>query len=541
MNKTILHYISLIFHKHWLPGCLLLLHVIASYYYISKQDMTFDEPQYLEYAKRWLQGKPERVYLSDDSKSPVIAICWIPRIIQQTLNPGYNLTDGGHKDQVAGRFVMIFFSLITALYVYWWCKELYGQKGWFLPLLLLLFDPLYLAYSTIITTDLACAAFLTATLYHYRKYLLYKQQKHFYASAILTGIGIVTKASLIYVIILLPALALIYYSITRQIKMLFTIRSFVQTVLYVAVTITVINLLYYFHSTFIPLSGMSFISTTFRNMQNGLSGIGWIRVPLPSAFIQSLDLLQAQAEIGAGTERSTYNGVYLFGELKMKGTFWYYYFVLLFYKLPIGTMILCTACLPLFIKRFRISGLAEKYLFLLLPIVFFWIILSFFNPFQTGIRHILLIFPLLFIGLGKLFQHVAMGKAQYKILTSLAVIYTFISVATFYPYLIPYSNEFITDKKTVYKKILDTSIDYNQVHLDHKQLTASHPGYKVPSPVPDTGKYAITMNQLFDKENWENSSYNWYKKLKPTGLDKYVVLLYDIKPVDLVEAGLKPK
>src|SRR5687767_4135652 len=143
-----------IFKKQFWKGQRLLLlaflivHVIASYYYIAHHNITFDEPDYIEYAKRWLKGKPERIQSLDDSKSPVVAICWIPRIIRQVINPNYKLTDYGRKDQKEGRYLMIFFSLLTAIYVYWWCKDLYGAKGWILPLLLLLFDPLYLSYTT---------------------------------------------------------------------------------------------------------------------------------------------------------------------------------------------------------------------------------------------------------------------------------------------------------------------------------------------------------------------------------------------------------
>ncbi|HEX8462313.1 MAG TPA: hypothetical protein VF623_12820, partial [Segetibacter sp.] len=231
---------------------------------------------------------------------------------------------------------------------------------------------------------------------------------------------------------------------------------------------------------------------------------------------------------------------YLLGELKLQGTFWYYYLVVLFYKLPIGTMLCSLACVPLFLFKFRLKAFADSYLFLLLPVIFFWVILSFFNQFQTGIRHILLVFPLLFIGLGRLFIFLKEKGKFAKILGGVAVAYTLISVAVFYPYIIPYTNEFITNKKTVYKKILDTSIDYSQVHLDMKQFLSSHPGYKNISTVPATGKYAITMNQLFDKEKWKTSPYNWYQKIEPSGLERYVVLLYDIKETDLVKAGLKP-
>ena len=520
----------------------LLLHTAASFYYISHQNITFDEPQYIEYAKRWLQGKPERIELLDDSKSPVIAVCWLPRIVRQVINPDYQLNDYGRKDQAEGRYIMIIFSLITAVYVYWWCKELYGKKGWYLPLLLLLFDPLYLSYSTIITTDLACGTFLVTLLYHYRKYLVYAARKQFYAAAIFAGLGIVTKQTMLFVVVLLPLISLIHYFSTKETSRLFNKRAAVDALVFLCIVILVINVSYYFHRSFTPFGRFSFESQVLQHLQQQLSFLHWLPVPLPEAYVQSIDMLKAHADLGAGKPMSTFNGVYLFGELKETGGFWYYYLVLLFYKLPIGTLLLIVASIFLFIKQFTIEGFAKKYLFLLLPILFYGIILSFFNHFQIGIRHILLLFPLLFIGLGKLFQTVAKAKPTYKLLLGGAVVYTFISVATYYPYIIPYTNEFIGDKKTVYRKIMDSSIDYGQSDSSVSSFIAAHPGYKAESPFPAPGKYAVPMDHVLNGHLKDKNSYNpyeWYQKLEPSGLHRNVVLLFDITEEDLEKAGLR--
>ncbi len=524
--------------RGWGFFILLLLHTAASYYYISQQNITFDEPQYIEYAKRWLHGKPERVRPLDDSKSPVIAVCWLPRIVRQIIQPNYHLNDYGRKDQQEGRYMMILFSLISAVYAYRWCKEWYGEKGWWLPLLLLLFDPLYLAYSTIITTDLTCGTFLIAVLYHFRKYLISRKQKQFYAAAVCTGLGIITKQSMLFVIILLPVLSVIYFLITKRERSYLTTRSFYDVLVFSLIVILVINLSYYFYNTFIPFGNYSFESHSFRNMQHRLSFLHWLPVPLPEPYIQSLDMIKAHAEFGAGKPGSTFNAVYLFGESKVEGGFWYYYLVILFYKMPIGTMLLFLASLILFVKKFRLKVFGEKYMFLIIPVIFYGIILSFFNQFQIGIRHILLVFPLLYIGLGKLFFDLANSRLTYKMLTAGAVAYTFISVAMYYPYIIPYTNEFIINKKTVYTKILDSSIDYGQSDSDAATFIASHPGYKKLSSIPAPGKYAITMDLLLNS-NWrEKISYTWYQKLEPADVYHYVILLYDIKDEDLVKAGL---
>jgi hypothetical protein len=47
------------------------------------------------------------------------------------------------------------------------------------------------------------------------------------------------------------------------------------------------------------------------------------------------------------------------------------------------------------------------------------------------------------------------------------------------------------------------------------------------------------MAQAVNNYLRNNNPYNWYQKLKPKGLYRYVILLYDIKEEDLIKAGLR--
>lgn len=513
----------------------LLVHTIAAFYYIRQQNITYDEPDYIEYAKRWLHGKPERIQPLDDSKSPIVAVSWVPRIVRQLINPNYQLNDYGRKDQQEGRYMMIVFSFIAALYVYRWCQDLYGDNGWQFPLLLLLFDPLYLSYTTLITTDLACGAFLVALLYHHRKWLVHKSRKDFFYAAFFTTLAIVTKQSLLFVLILLPLLSVIYSVFSRSAS-IFNKKTIIHGLLFLLIILAGINAAYYFHRTFLPFGSYVFESNTLKNLQQTLSFMHWFPVPLPQPYVQSVDMLKAHADIGAGTPQSTFNGVYLFGDLKLSGGYWYYYLVLLFYKLPIGTMLLLLACVPLFFKKFKRQQFAREYMFLLFPIFFYWIVLSFFNQFQSGVRHILLVFPLLFIGLGYLFNQLRTAQFGWRILAGSAIAYTFITIALYYPYLIPYTNEFITDKKTVYRKIYDSSVDYGQSDSSVSYFIKQHPEYKRPTPVPAVGRFAVLTGEMLNTYLRNTWQYKWYLAMEPKGHYRYTVLLFDITEEDLEKA-----
>ena len=514
---------------------LLLVHTVASYYYISQQNITYDEPQYIEYAKRWLHGKPDRVVPLDDSKSPVVAVCWIPRIVRQIINPHYKLTDYGRKDQAEGRYMMILFSFLAAFYVYKWCRDLYGAKGWWLPLILLLFDPLYLAYSTLITTDLACGAFLVALLYHYCKYLLTGCRRQFMMAACYTGIAIVTKQTLLFVVFLLPIITIVFYWNEKKSKL--NRYALAKAIIFMLFVLLVINISFYFTNTFIPFGKYDFESKTLNDLQNGLPYLHWMPVPFPKAYVQSIDLIKAHAELGAGKVESTYSGVYLFGQLNVNGGYWYYYIVTFFFKMPIGILLLLCFSVVLFLRNCRQHFRSKTYLFVLFPIIFYGIILSFFNNFQTGIRHLLVIYPLMYIALGKVLYEVCKMKLSYKIATAALILYSFISVVLYYPFIIPYTNELVANKKKIYKIMMDSSIDYGQSDSSVNKFMIDHQEYNQPSSEPTKGKFVIPMGHIVNIRLQDKNPYLWYQKMEPTGLYRNVILLYDIKQQDLINAG----
>jgi hypothetical protein len=137
------------------------VHVVVAFYFIAQQNITYDEPGYIEYSKRWLQGKPERVEALDDSKTPVISIVWLPRIVRQIINPNYQLNDFGRQDQKEGRYMMVVFSLLTMLYLYKFIQLVNLKNGWLIFLFFLL-DPLIVAYAVIINSDLLSGLLLLA-------------------------------------------------------------------------------------------------------------------------------------------------------------------------------------------------------------------------------------------------------------------------------------------------------------------------------------------------------------------------------------------
>jgi hypothetical protein len=328
----------------------------------------------------------------------------------------------------------------------------------------------------------------------------------------------------------------VYYFTAKPVRPYLSNKNLFDTVLFMMIVAMVVNVIYYLHQTFIPLGSYVFESNALQSLQHALAFLHRVPVPLPHSYVQSIDMLKAHAELGAGKPASTYNGTYLFHELKLSGSYWYYYIVHFWYKMPLGTMLLFLCSIIMFFRKFRLTSFSQQYLFLLLPVIFYFIVLTFFNPFKSGLRHLLLILPLSYIGLGYLFQQVVKAKAVYKVLTGTAIAYPIISLAVYYPYIIPYTNEFVSNKKMVYRKIWDSSIDYGQSDSSIKKFVAEHPEYKRASAVPDTGKYAVLMGEMVNTYLRNANPYKWYQAFEPNGQYRYVVLLFDIRKEDLQNA-----
>ena len=496
-------------HK-WLL-LLMIVHVGIAFYFIAQQNITYDEPSYIEYSKRWLHGNPNRIEALDDSKTPVISFVWLPRIVKQIITPNYQLNDFGRQDQKDGRYMMILVSLLIMLYIYRFALLLKLRHGWFI-LFFYIFDPLITAYAVLINSDLLSGFLLLAIVFHLFKFYQKKQFRQFFIAAILMGVALVTKHTFLFG---LPLFIMAIFYATPK----FYLKYFFSTV---GILLFVINLAFYFHESFLPLANYHFKSKVFIELQSTFS---WLPIPVPSSYLQSIDLLQYHAQLG-GSINNTYTGVYLLQQVNLNNGFWYYYFVVALYKIPLSIWGLTIIGLAFFIRRFQ--QYKKLFFFLVVPAIYFVFVLSFFNQFQIGIRHLLLVVPLLYVLLAMVLQRIALTKAKYVLITFW--IFVMASFLKYYPDLIPYTNELLVDKTKVYETMMDSSIDYGQSDSTVALFLRTNINYKIPDSTPASGTYIVSMYQYVEQLKRGDTSLNWLiKKHAPVGLLKHVYLKYDVK------------
>jgi hypothetical protein len=104
----------------------------------------------------------------------------------------------------------------------------------------------------------------------------------------------------------------------------------------------------------------------------------------------------------------------------------------------------------------------------------------------------------------------------------------FISVALFFPHFLPYTNEFIINKKYAYKKLADSNICYGEGKKYLNQFLETNKTAVYLPGRPQAGKVVMEINEMLDMNIATINKYNWAKNLKPSGHIHSQYLIFDI-------------
>jgi len=294
--------------------------------------------------------------------------------------------------------------------------------------------------------------------------------------------------------------------------------------IFVVINWLVISSAHFFYNEFMLFKNYHFESESFQKLQ---ALLGNSPVPFPESYVSSLDAVIYFDRLGGGVPGSLNGATYILGEHSRFG-FWYYYLVSIFYKLPIPTLLVWIASLGLFFFRFNRKTFLNKEVFLLVPVLYFLFYLSFFYNTQVGIRHIIFIFPLLFVYSGQVINLIIEKKK--KIILFLLLVWQFISVALFFPHFLPYTNEFIPNKKFAYKKLADSNICYGEGKKYLNQFLETNKTAVYLPDKPQAGKVVMEINEMLDMNIATINKYNWVRNLQPSGHIHSQYLIFDISP-----------
>ena len=501
----------------------------------SKMSTTMDEPHHLLYGMHILEGQPDRLYKGYfDSQMPISALNAVPGAVASYLTrhhllPRLSMALSGLE---AERFPTIFATLALDLLVYLWAYDLYGTYAALTACLLCVISPSLIAHGTLVTTDMYCALGVVGAMYLFRRFLLLPTTANAIMSSLALALAQITKpfALSLYAVVAV-VLALLMF---RRIASGFWTarRVFVFASIAAASFVAILNVAYCFDRTFKPLGSYSFESTSFERVAHA-HFIHRLPVPVPYPFLEELDMASHDEKVGL-----TFGNVYLLGELgnatdESFHGFKSYYVVALFFKEPIGMMILFLCGVAWICKNRSFLDFLTAEGLLLAPaaIVFIW--LSFFNRAQVGIRHILPVLAVETIIAGATFTRFSSKSRVQKALLAALVLWVVVSVGSYYPNMIPYMNEWVHDRRLSYKVLADSNLDWGQDSAVVEDFMRKNPDVILDPPAPRAGRILVRANRLTGVSRWSPSLNYLAQHYKPVAQVGYAHFLFVVPAEDM--------
>jgi hypothetical protein len=262
-------------------------------------------------------------------------------------------------------------------------------------------------------------------------------------------------------------------------------------------------------------------------------------LPLPVPYVQGLDLVKFEERMG-----EAWGNIYMAGQLRVNhhdGTlhgFPGYYFYAASFKMPIAKQIIfLVALVGYFSRRSQPTarGLRREEIFLLVPILFYWIYFNFFFNAQIGIRHVLPVFALATIFCGRFLATPESRLRRYTAV--ILVIWAAVSTFSYYPHFISYFNEFVPDRKLAYRHLADSNLDWRGNDWYLTEYVRRHPGVIVDPRKPQAGRIVVPVNALVGV-NRSPEEYKWLREhFTPVDQIAYSFLVYDVPKETLPQIG----
>jgi 4-amino-4-deoxy-L-arabinose transferase-like glycosyltransferase len=466
--------------------------------------------------------------LVDDSKMPITAINALPGKLAERLPAG--LAKRVLSSFPTARFVTVLFSGLVGLLVFHWSRSLYGLVPGFVSLLLYILDPNIIAHSQLVTTDLYAAGMVALCCFWLWKFANSRKFLDGLAFAIVLGISQLAKYTLL-VFLPLSLLALVLHDRFSGYRLdaKYIGRITLYSLITVFAVLIVLNIGYLFNRPFVAFNDYRFESRGLQILQSSFPWVGNIPVPAPYPFLQGIDLIAYRGSTGIG-----FGNIYLLGQLHEVEGFKGYYFIASFFKVPVATQLILFVVLVKYAlaRKWQVS-LWKNDIFILLPVVFFVIYFNFFYNVQIGIRFYLVIFPLLYVFSGRLFENWSGFSRRVKLASVALLSYLLVSVISYYPHYLSYFNEFLVDRKSAYRVLADSNLDWKQNRFYLEKYMAAHPEAIYEPHQVRYGEIIVSANDLVGVAE-DPAKYAWLREnFEPVDTIAYSYLIYDVKSSDL--------
>jgi tetratricopeptide (TPR) repeat protein len=358
---------------------------------------------------------------------------------------------------------MIGLGMILGVFVFLWAKDLYGLTVAAAALFIYCLDPNILAHSQAVHTDIPFATFFFISCYFFWRALNDLSRTNLLLASLFFGLAAITKYSFLTILPVWGVLGVfsIYFlkaqrcSLTRprlvsgQWERAVLLVGTIACGLITAYIFIWVAYGFRFHA--IPggnrllslapvMSDQPFVNAAVSFLiQHHLFPEAWV---------------YGQLYILKDLRRLTY----LLGQTSIDG-FWLYFPVALTVKTPVSTLVLLAVALGgwIFNRKARFASL-----FLLIPALLYFS-LAVWSRMNIGLRHILPIYPFLFVLIGGTAAELWTSKTKVKrgCLIFLALWYVWSSLSI-YPHYLAYFNELAGGPQNGHRVLIDSNLDWGQ-------------------------------------------------------------------------------
>lgn len=399
--------------------------------------------------------------------------------------------------QVA-RLACLPFSLLGCWVCYQWTSEIYGRDAALTALAAWCFSPLILGHGSLITPDVAAASTGALSVYRLRAWLRNPNGTNTAILGVCAGICLLTKFTWTPVLPVAFAMGWASWNASlfrRPMKWRLILRDLRQLVVAACIALLLINAVYDFDRSFVPLGNYQFFSRDFTGAagssreqsattaespvapRNRFSDTipGKIPVPLPACYLEGIDLQRRDFEPGR------MGPSYLFGEWKDNG-WWYYYIAGILVKEPVSFLVLFFGSQWMWIQSWckrrkhpltesgrlgegeslngEMPQLRDDVLVLIPPVLVF-LLVSRETGFNHHVRYVIPSLPFLIIFASRILIYSSRWKIIRRVVFTL-MLWQMASVLWFAPHWLSYFNELAGGPENGDRWLVGSNLDWGQ-------------------------------------------------------------------------------
>ena len=350
-------------------------------------------------------------------------------------------------------------ALLTAIVVFFGTREMFGPAAAFIALILLTFDPNFLAHGAFVTTDVGLSCFMFLSVYMFYRFVKAPSALRLIATGTAVGLVLAVKHTglLVLPILFLLALCEIVISIfetDRQDIRRHALQVFGSLVLITLIGVAVLWAFYGFRYTARP-NGLA-INPPLTEYVVGLKRYeAW-----PVSTMARWHLLPESYLYGLVDVKLTANFYtsYLLGKIYSHGV-WFYFPVVFLIKSTIG--VLALLLLTAGVVAMRQLRRPREIFFLLIPTIFY-LLVALAVGMNIGVRHILIVYVFLYALIGGAAWTLLQKNRKWIYVVGVLLLFHAASSVSAFPNYIPYGNEFWGGPSHTYKYLTDSNSDWGQ-------------------------------------------------------------------------------